>query len=158
MSNTGTGFLGRTRVRIEHGQQDFIGRLAEPDATEAHVVTCDQYGQIAMRHAVQPQVTGLADTLMHITLGADLIQCTPDVEFMLADRTYRAAGDLKTGDRLKVYPSGTVTLASDPVLVTLPSALGVFDMSVPSPSNFALACGPFVRALGTTWAPYRSQT
>lgn len=146
-----TGFVGTTLVRIEDGQftslQALAGRIEE-----AHVMTCDPVtGFFHMYNAVNPLCFGNALQLVIVSVNGTPIRCTGDVEFLLSDRTYKAASALVAGDVLKMWPSGVYALQNQPVTLNMDAGIPVFDMSVPGPGNFALAAGPFVRALGTTW-------
>lgn len=150
-----TGFVAYTSVRIARGGVMAIRTMAT-NVEEEDVLTCDQNGHFAMRHAVQPRQTGTASSLIYFRVNGSDVRCTPDVQFMLADRTYKAARDLKQGDVFLAYPRGVkAAVDAPPLAVDLPAPVSVYDMSVRDPSNFALSCGIFALALGVVWTGKR---
>lgn len=146
------GLFGSTRVRTDDGALVQLSDMVRQGVKGLHVFACDPLtGLVGMVGAVNPVITGEVSSITVVQAFDEPIYCTPDTQFMLADRTFKAAGDLVAGDVLRAYPSGFHTLTADAQSVTLKNPVCVFDMSVHRPGNYALVLGPFVQASGANW-------
>jgi hypothetical protein len=105
-----------------------------------------------MQHACNIEGGDQTDTLVSISLPElDPVTCGTQTQFMLPDGSYKAAGDLKTGDTL-LGRFGPITLEADPVTSALSSPAQCMSLSVHGIGNFGLSCGLFVKSQNLNWS------
>lgn len=92
-------FTGDTRIKLLDGSSPRIKDLVGKD--HFWVYSKDNKGRVVPGLGHSAKVTKKVTELVEITLDSgDIIRCTDNHPFMLLDRTYRNAEDLKEGDSL----------------------------------------------------------
>jgi RNA-splicing ligase RtcB len=169
-------FLGETRVPLLDGRQRTLKGMAEAGGTW-WVHSLDASGQVVPGRAVALKTRTNAELMKVTVSGGDEIVCTPDHQFMMVDRTYRQARELRFNDSLMPlyrkwqtrdgYESvstgkrvGTATItryvtkrlehfqAAVIAVEALAERDDVYCLQVEEHHNFALAAGVFVHNCG----------
>lgn len=140
--SAGGCFTGDTEVQLASGETKTFEQLVEEqDDYQCYTVLDD--GTVGTEDIANPRVTKEDAELMAVELDNDeVIECTPDHEFMLQSGEYTEAQNLDVGDSLMTNIEGEVTV-SEPVQY-LEKTEDVYDIEVPGTHNFALASGVFV--------------
>ena len=101
--SAGGCFSGDTRLALADGRHlSFVELVAEQAAGKDHFgYTIRRDGQIGIAPLVHARRTKRNAEVIRVVLDSgESITCTPDHQFMLRDRTYRAAADLTPDDSL----------------------------------------------------------
>lgn len=98
-----TCLSGETRVMTPHGPRT-LKELAATE-TERFLVYCWDFEKddYTLGWAYNPRKTKKAKTIRLILDDGNTIVCTPDHRIMMLDRTWKEAGELKTGDELMPF-------------------------------------------------------
>ena len=154
-------FAGETKVELYNGEQKPFTELVEMahKGLRAEIFTVDPHRNVRIKPLRAPRLVRRNDPVVKVTLesGAEIV-CTPDHRFMLRDGTYREAQQLKAKDQLMPFSRSAIPerlhrTGAFPIPASLTQKVSkvepagradVFDLTVDSTQNFALAAGVFV--------------
>lgn len=93
-------FTGDTKIDLLDGTTVTIDSLVN-NFDNKYVLSCCEDGRIVPGKVINAMQTGVTNRLCKIKLdNEEIIQCTPEHQFMLRDGTYKHAIDLKPNDSL----------------------------------------------------------
>ncbi|HUQ42634.1 MAG TPA: DNA gyrase subunit A [Candidatus Limnocylindrales bacterium] len=153
-------FSGDTKVEMYQGEPKTLAELVDMAhrGMRAEVFTLDSHRNVRIKPMRAPRLVRRNDPVVKITLesGAEIV-CTPDHRFMLREGTYREAQQLKAKDQLMPFartaiPERLHRTGAFPIPASLSQKVAkvepagktdVYDLTVDTTQNFALAVGIF---------------
>ena len=138
-------FTGDTKIDLLDGTTVTIDSLVN-NFDNKYVLSCCEDGHIIPGKIINAMQTGITDRLCKIKLdNEEIIQCTPEHQFMLKDGTYKHAIDLKPSDGLMTNKLNCKIISIG--LIALDKEVPVYDIEIENKNNthnFALSAGVFV--------------
>lgn len=148
-------FTGDTSIQLPNGVKKTFFELAQlPPETAFSVYVVDEKGKIVIAEARHARVTRPCAALIELTLDTgDILRCTEDHLFLLADGSYQKADSLTPNDLLM---SAECSLSGDSIplkaqhchrvtnIRVLAEREDAYDIVVDTYHHFLLGCGVFV--------------
>lgn len=148
---TGYCFTGDTRVLTPDGKNPSFEELVNQGVEKLQVYSYDVLNRTnIVTTAVFPRITRTTKELIKVFLPDDeVITCTPDHPFLLSNGTFVEAKHLTKKSRLRYYSDAVYATKEEKErhylqvvgteLITLDEEVPVYDLTVPTLHNFALA-------------------
>lgn len=141
-------FVGDTKIVVSDNSEDWY--------TKSIVDLASDYAGKYVKTSKGPRrivMCGLTQIVKDVQLlefsNGEKVECTQDHKFMLTNKSFRKARNLKVGDTLETGEDEKVTVTYSKSYKKL-SPVPVYDISVDTVHNFKLASGPIVHNCGVS--------
>lgn len=135
-------FTGDTLVETSEGRFriDHIESLSSKGCNLPHALCYDRNNRLPTASPINKAwVAGYTKNLVKVTTSKGIVvTCTPEHKWLMKDGSYRAASDLRRGDRLKSRTVVGDTVASVEN-ISLEAEVPVYDMEVETHHNFSVS-------------------